>query len=159
MSKIDGYRPVHRATPDFADLAPKKEVFETGIKVIDLLTPYLRGGKIGLFGGAGVGKTVLITEMINRVASQFGGVSAFAGVGERTREGTDLFIEMGETMIDENTSVLDKAALVFGHMDEPPGVRLSVSLSALTIEEDFRHEPNQDVLLVKSEERRGGKEC
>jgi F-type H+-transporting ATPase subunit beta len=147
MSKIDGYRPIHRAAPDFADLAPKKEVFETGIKVIDLLTPYLRGGKIGLFGGAGVGKTVLITEMINRVASQFGGVSAFAGVGERTREGTDLFIEMGETMIDENTSVLDKAALVFGQMDEPPGVRLRVALSALTIAEYFRDERNQDVLL------------
>ncbi len=147
QSKIDGYRPIHHPAPDFADLAPKKEVFETGIKVIDLLTPYLQGGKIGLFGGAGVGKTVLITEMINRVASQFGGVSAFAGVGERTREGTDLFIEMGETKIDENTSVLDKAALVFGQMDEPPGVRLRVALSALTIAEYFRDERNQDVLL------------
>ena len=147
QSKIDGYRPIHRDAPDFEDLAPKKEVFETGIKVIDLLTPYLQGGKIGLFGGAGVGKTVLITEMINRVTSQFGGVSAFAGVGERTREGTDLFIEMGETKIDDTTSVLDKAALVFGQMDEPPGVRLRVALSALTIAEYFRDERGQDVLL------------
>ena len=122
-------------------------MFPTGIKVIDLLTPYLQGGKIGLFGGAGVGKTVLITEMINRVARQFGGVSVFAGVGERTREGTDLFIEMGETVIDENTTVLDKAALVFGQMDEPPGVRLRVALSALTIAEYFRDVKNQDVLL------------
>ena len=98
-------------------------MFATGIKVIDLLTPYLQGGKIGLFGGAGVGKTVLITEMINRVATQHGGVSVFAGVGERTREGTDLFIEMGRSR-----GVLDKAALVFGQMDEPPGVRLRVAL-------------------------------
>ncbi len=116
-------------------------MFETGIKVIDLLTPYLQGGKIGLFGGAGVGKTVLITEMINRVAQQHGGVSVFAGVGERTREGTDLRIEMGES------GVLDKAALVFGQMDEPPGVRLRVALSALTMAEYFRDVQNQDVLL------------
>ena len=113
------YWEIHRPAPDFDTLEPQKIVFPTGIKVIDLLTPYLQGGKIGLFGGAGVGKTVLITEMINRVASQFGGVSVFAGVGERTREGTDLFIEMGETVIDEHTTVLDKAALVFGQMDEP----------------------------------------
>ena len=116
-------------------------MFETGIKVIDLLTPYLRGGKIGLFGGAGVGKTVLIQEMIRRVAEQFGGVSVFAGVGERTREGTDLFLEMQES------GVLEKAALVFGQMDEPPGVRLRVALSALTIAEYFRDAKGQDVLL------------
>jgi F-type H+/Na+-transporting ATPase subunit beta len=116
-------------------------MFETGIKVIDLLTPYVQGGKIGLFGGAGVGKTVLITEMIRRVAQQHGGVSVFAGVGERTREGTDLFLEMGES------GVLDKAALVFGQMDEPPGVRLRVALSALTMAEYFRDVQGQDVLL------------
>ena len=117
-------------------------MFETGIKVIDLLTPYLQGGKIGLFGGAGVGKTVLITEMINRVATQHGGVSVFAGVGERTREGTDLFIEMAG-----GRGVLEKAALVFGQMDEPPGVRLRVALSALTMAEYFRDVKGQDVLL------------
>ena len=116
-------------------------MFETGIKVIDLLTPYLQGGKIGLFGGAGVGKTVLITEMIRRVAQNHGGVSVFAGVGERTREGTDLFIEMGES------GVLEKASLIFGQMDEPPGVRLRVALSALTMAEYFRDVQRQDVLL------------
>ena len=116
-------------------------MFPTGIKVIDLLTPYLAGGKIGLFGGAGVGKTVLIQEMINRVATQHGGVSVFAGVGERTREGTDLWIEM------EESGVIDKAALVYGQMDEPPGVRLRVALSALTMAEYFRDVQNQDVLL------------
>ncbi len=147
QSKIDDLWEIHREAPDFDTLEPQRVVFPTGIKVIDLLTPYLRGGKIGLFGGAGVGKTVLITEMINRVASQFGGVSVFAGVGERTREGTDLFLEMGETRIDESTTVLDKAALVFGQMDEPPGVRLRVALSALTIAEYFRDVRNQDVLL------------
>jgi F-type H+/Na+-transporting ATPase subunit beta len=147
QSKIDDHWVIHRPAPDFDALEPSRQVFETGIKVIDLLTPYLQGGKIGLFGGAGVGKTVLITEMINRVASQFGGVSVFAGVGERTREGTDLFIEMGETRIDDTTSVLDKAALVFGQMDEPPGVRLRVALSALTIAEYFRDVKGQDVLL------------
>ena len=116
-------------------------MFPTGIKVIDLLTPYVAGGKIGLFGGAGVGKTVLIQEMINRVASQHGGVSVFAGVGERTREGTDLWLEMQES------GVIEKAALVFGQMDEPPGVRLRVALSALTMAEYFRDVQNQDVLL------------
>jgi F-type H+/Na+-transporting ATPase subunit beta len=116
-------------------------MFETGIKVIDLLEPYVQGGKIGLFGGAGVGKTVLIQEMINRVAQQHGGVSVFAGVGERTREGTDLWIEMKET------GVIAKAALVYGQMDEPPGVRLRVALSALTMAEYFRDVKNQDVLL------------
>ncbi|MDD9371354.1 MAG: F0F1 ATP synthase subunit beta [Acidimicrobiales bacterium] len=139
--KIDDHWVIHRPAPDFDTLEPKKEVFETGIKVIDLLTPYLRGGKIGLFGGAGVGKTVLIQEMIRRVAQEFGGVSVFAGVGERTREGTDLFIEM------EESGVLDKAALVFGQMDEPPGVRLRVALAALTIAEYFRDAKGQDVLL------------
>ena len=116
-------------------------MFETGIKVIDLLTPYKQGGKIGLFGGAGVGKTVLIHEMIRRVAQNHGGVSVFAGVGERTREGTDLFIEM------EESGVLEKAALCFGQMDEPPGVRLRVALSALTMAEYFRDVQQQDVLL------------
>ncbi len=147
-SKIEDHWDIHRHAPDFDSLEPQKIVFPTGIKVIDLLTPYLQGGKIGLFGGAGVGKTVLITEMINRVASQFGGVSVFAGVGERTREGTDLFLEMGETIMGDGvTRVLDKAALVFGQMDEPPGVRLRVALSALTIAEYFRDVKNQDVLL------------
>jgi len=132
---------IHRAAPAFAALEPSRRMFETGIKVIDLLTPYLAGGKIGLFGGAGVGKTVLITEMINRVASNHGGVSVFAGVGERTREGTDLRVEM------EESGVFEKAALVFGQMDEPPGVRLRVALSALTMAEYFRDVRNQDVLL------------
>ena len=132
---------IHREAPTFDALEPSARMFPTGIKVIDLLTPYVAGGKIGLFGGAGVGKTVLITEMINRVASQHGGVSVFAGVGERTREGTDLRIEMMES------GVFEKAALVFGQMDEPPGVRLRVALSALTMAEYFRDVQNQDVLL------------
>src|SRR3954465_10749889 len=139
---------IHRDAPLFDALEPSRRMFPTGIKVIDLLTPYLAGGKIGLFGGAGVGKTVLITEMINRVASKHGGVSVFAGGGERTREGTDLFIEMGETMMgDGKTPVLTKAALVFGQMDEPPGVRLRVALAALTVAEYFRDARGQDVLL------------
>jgi F-type H+-transporting ATPase subunit beta len=139
---------IHRDAPAFDTLEPTKQVLETGIKVIDLLTPYLQGGKIGLFGGAGVGKTVLITEMITRVATQHGGVSVFAGVGERTREGTDLFIEMGETLMGDGvTNVLSKAALCFGQMDEPPGVRLRVALSALTMAEYFRDVQGQDVLL------------
>ncbi len=133
--------PIHREPPLFKDVEPQKKVFETGIKVIDLISPYLEGGKIGLFGGAGVGKTVLIQEMINRVATQHGGVSVFAGVGERTREGNDLFLEMKES------GVIDKAALVFGQMDEPPGVRLRVALSALTMAEYFRDVQQQDVLL------------
>ena len=133
--------PIHRQPPAFEDVEPQRKVFETGIKVLDLISPYLEGGKIGLFGGAGVGKTVLIQEMINRVAGQHGGVSVFAGVGERTREGTDLFLEMKEA------EVLDKTALVFGQMDEPPGVRLRVALSALTMAEYFRDVQNQDVLL------------
>jgi F-type H+-transporting ATPase subunit beta len=133
--------PIHRPAPAFEDVEPTKKMFETGIKVIDLLSPYLEGGKIGLFGGAGVGKTVLIQEMIRRVAEQHGGVSVFAGVGERTREGNDLFLEMTES------GVIDRAALVFGQMDEPPGVRLRVALSALTMSEYFRDVQRQDVLL------------
>ncbi len=148
LEGIEDHWEIHREAPAFDTLEPKRVMFETGIKVIDLLTPYLQGGKIGLFGGAGVGKTVLITEMINRVATQHGGVSVFAGVGERTREGTDLFIEMGETVMgDGKTPVLTKAALVFGQMDEPPGVRMRVALSALTVAEYFRDVKGQDVLL------------
>jgi F-type H+-transporting ATPase subunit beta len=133
--------PIHRPPPDFDQLSPQREMFETGIKVIDLLEPYVKGGKIGMFGGAGVGKTVVIQEMIHRVATEHGGVSVFAGVGERTREGNDLFREMQES------GVINKAALVFGQMDEPPGVRLRVGLSALTMAEYFRDEMGQDVLL------------
>src|SRR3954449_6816215 len=132
---------IHRDAPLFDSLEPSRRMFTSGIKVIDLLTPYLSGGKIGLFGGAGVGKTVLITEMIRRVAQEHGGVSVFAGVGERTREGTDLRLEM------EESGVFEKAALVFGQMDEPPGVRLRVALSALTMAEYFRDVQQQDVLL------------
>jgi F-type H+-transporting ATPase subunit beta len=133
--------PIHRDPPPLDQLEPRTEMFVTGIKVIDLLTPYVRGGKIGLFGGAGVGKTVLIQEMIRRVAKNFGGVSCFAGVGERTREGNDLFLEMTES------GVIDDTALVFGQMDEPPGTRLRVALSALTMAEYFRDVQGQDVLL------------
>ncbi len=133
--------PIHRDPPEFDQLESKTEMFETGIKVIDLLTPYVRGGKIGLFGGAGVGKTVLIQEMIYRVAKNFGGVSVFAGVGERTREGTGLIVEMTETEVIQDT------ALVFGQMDEPPGTRLRVALSALSMAEYFRDVQKQDVLL------------
>ncbi|HLY33109.1 MAG TPA: F0F1 ATP synthase subunit beta, partial [Jatrophihabitantaceae bacterium] len=132
---------IHREPPPFDQLESKTEMFETGIKVIDLLTPYVVGGKIGLFGGAGVGKTVLIQEMIYRVAENFGGVSVFAGVGERTREGNDLITEMTES------KVIEKTALVFGQMDEPPGTRLRVALSALTMAEYFRDVQKQDVLL------------
>ncbi|MGV9188621.1 F0F1 ATP synthase subunit beta [Arcanobacterium canis] len=133
--------PIHRKAPNFDQLEPETKMFQTGIKVIDLLTPYVQGGKIGLFGGAGVGKTVLIQEMIQRVAQDHGGVSVFAGVGERTREGNDLIHEM------EDAGVLDKTALVFGQMDEPPGVRLRIALSGLTMAEYFRDVQNQDVLL------------
>jgi F-type H+-transporting ATPase subunit beta len=132
---------IHREPPPFDQLEPRTEMFVTGIKVIDLLTPYVRGGKIGLFGGAGVGKTVLIQEMIRRVAKNFGGVSVFAGVGERTREGNDLFLEMSES------GVIADTALVFGQMDEPPGTRLRVGLAALTMAEYFRDVQKQDVLL------------
>jgi F-type H+-transporting ATPase subunit beta len=133
--------PIHRDPPKFEDLEARTEMFETGIKVIDLLEPYVQGGKIGMFGGAGVGKTVIIQEMIYRVAEQHGGVSVFAGVGERTREGNDLILEMTET------GVINKTALVFGQMDEPPGVRLRVGLGALTMAEYFRDVQRQDVLL------------
>ena len=133
--------PIHRKPPHFDELESNTQMFETGIKVIDLLTPYVLGGKIGLFGGAGVGKTVLIQEMIQRVAQDHGGVSVFAGVGERTREGNDLIVEMDEA------GVFDKTALVFGQMDEPPGTRLRVALSALTMAEYFRDVQNQEVLL------------
>ena len=141
IGEIDDRWQIHRDAPAFDTLEPRAQMFESGIKVIDLLEPYVEGGKIGLFGGAGVGKTVLITEMINRVASQHGGVSVFAGVGERTREGTDLYLEM------EESGVLEKTALVFGQMDEPPGVRLRVALSALTMAEYFRDVQGQEVLL------------
>ena len=133
--------PIHRSAPSFDKLDSRTEMFTTGIKVIDLLTPYVSGGKIGLFGGAGVGKTVLIQELIYRVAQNFGGVSVFAGVGERTREGNDLIAEMTET------GVIEKTALVYGQMDVPPGTRLRVALSALTMAEYFRDVQNQDVLL------------
>ena len=132
---------IHRDPPSFRDLSPKIETFETGIKVIDLIAPYVKGGKIGLFGGAGVGKTVLIQELIHNVAQQHGGVSVFAGVGERTREGNDLLLEMTES------GVLDKVALVYGQMNEPPGARLRVALSGLTMAEYFRDEGGQDVLF------------
>jgi F-type H+-transporting ATPase subunit beta len=132
---------IHRPAPAFKDLEPKTEMLETGIKVLDLLAPYVKGGKIGLFGGAGVGKTVLIQEMIIRVARNFGGTSVFAGVGERTREGNDLILEMGES------NVLPQTALVFGQMDEPPGTRLRVALAALTMAEYFRDVQKQEVLL------------
>jgi F-type H+-transporting ATPase subunit beta len=140
--------PIHKAPPTFVEQSTKIEVFETGIKVIDLLAPYRKGGKIGLFGGAGVGKTVLIQELINNVAKAHGGVSCFAGVGERTREGNDLFIEMSETMLEDGvTPVIAKTALVYGQMNEPPGARARVALSALTVAEYFRDEEKQDVLL------------
>jgi F-type H+-transporting ATPase subunit beta len=132
---------IHRLAPDFVSQSTKVESFETGIKVVDLLAPYSRGGKIGLFGGAGVGKTVLIMELINNIAKQHGGFSVFAGVGERTREGNDLWEEMKES------GVLDKAALIYGQMNEPPGARARVALSALTVAEYFRDEEGQDVLL------------
>lgn len=133
--------PIHRAAPEFNEIAGSAEILETGIKVVDLLAPYLKGGKIGLFGGAGVGKTVLIQELINNVAKQHGGISVFSGVGERTREGNDLYFEMKES------GVLNKTALVFGQMNEPPGARMRVALTGLTMAEHFRDEENQDVLL------------
>src|SRR5438477_9976429 len=142
------YRPIHREPPGFAELSPKTEVFETGIKVIDLLTPLVRGGKAGLFGGAGPGKTVILTELIARSASQHGGYSVFAGVGERTREGNDLWLEMQETEIGTTgRAVLTQTAMVFGQMNEPPGARLRVALSALTMCEWFRDETGKDTLL------------
>ena len=139
--------PIHRLAPKFVDQAVKVEMFETGIKVVDLLAPYRRGGKIGLFGGAGVGKTVLILELINNVAKKHGGFSVFAGVGERTREGRDLYNEMAESKLGDGGTVLSKAALIFGQMNEPPGARARVALSALTVAEYFRDDEGQDVLL------------
>jgi len=143
--------PIHREPPAFTDLNPKTEILETGIKVVDLLCPFVRGGKIGLFGGAGVGKTVIIQEMIARVAREFGGYSVFCGVGERTREGNDLWGEMKEaeyTDADGKTAhVLDKVAMVFGQMNEPPGARLRVALSGLTMAEDFRDQSGKETLI------------
>jgi F-type H+-transporting ATPase subunit beta len=142
------YRPIHRPPPPFAELSSKTELFETGIKVIDLLTPLVRGGKAGLFGGAGLGKTVILTELIARIASQHGGYSVFAGVGERTREGNDLWLEMQETKIGKSDrSVITQTAMVFGQMNEPPGARLRVALSALTMCEWFRDSTGADTLL------------
>ena len=144
-------RPIHAEAPKFDQLSPRTEVFETGIKVVDLLTPYSKGGKTGLFGGAGLGKTVLIQELINNVATKHGGYSCFAGVGERTREGNDLWNEMKDAVIEQpdgtTTSVLSKTVLVFGQMNEPPGARLRVALSALTMAEYFRDQSGSDVLL------------
>ncbi|MCY4381298.1 MAG: F0F1 ATP synthase subunit beta [Proteobacteria bacterium] len=135
------YSPIHRKPPTFTQLSTKEEILVTGIKVIDLMAPYLKGGKIGLFGGAGVGKTMIIQELINNIAKQHGGYSVFAGVGERSREGNDLYHEM------KDAGVLEKTALVFGQMNEPPGARARVALSALTVAEHFRDQQNQDVLL------------
>ena len=133
--------PIHRSSPEATDLTPTQEILETGIKVVDLLAPYAKGGKIGLFGGAGVGKTVLIQELIHNIAREHGGLSAFCGVGERTREGTDLYLEMTES------GVIDKTMMVFGQMNEPPGARLRVALSGLTMAEYYREAGGQDVLL------------
>ncbi len=138
---------IHRPAPAFTEQATQVQTFETGIKVVDLLAPYQRGGKIGLFGGAGVGKTVIILELINNVAKQHGGVSVFAGVGERTREGNDLYLEMAESKLQDGNPVLSKAALVYGQMNEPPGARARVGLTGLTVAEYFRDEEGKDVLL------------
>ncbi|MBE0476171.1 MAG: F0F1 ATP synthase subunit beta [Coriobacteriia bacterium] len=140
MPGVKDYYPIHREAPEYEDLEPSTEIFETGIKVIDLLEPYIKGGKTGLFGGAGVGKTIIIMELINNIAMQHGGTSVFTGVGERTREGTDLFLEMQES------GVIDRACLVYGQMNEPPGARLRVGLAGLTAAEYFRDQ-GQDVLL------------
>ncbi|MBO8165557.1 MAG: F0F1 ATP synthase subunit beta [Brevibacillus sp.] len=141
MGDVPRRDPIHRAAPAFADQATSTEILETGIKVIDLLAPYVKGGKIGLFGGAGVGKTVLIQELINNIAQEHGGISVFAGVGERTREGNDLYHEM------KDAGVIGKTAMVFGQMNEPPGARLRVALTGLTMAEYFRDEEGRDVLL------------
>ena len=146
--QADEYWPIHRDAPDLKDLTTDTQIFETGIKVIDLLTPFVRGGKAGLFGGAGLGKTVILTELIARIATQHGGYSVFAGVGERTREGTDLWLEMQEAKIgDTGKSVIDQTCMVFGQMNEPPGSRLRVALSALTMAEYFRDKTGADTLL------------
>ena len=141
LSSEVGRMPIHRSAPKLTELSGKVEILETGIKVIDLLAPYIKGGKIGLFGGAGVGKTVLIQELIHNVAQEHGGISVFAGVGERTREGNDLYYEM------QATGVINKTAMVFGQMNEPPGARMRVALSGLTMAEYFRDQEHQDVLL------------
>jgi F-type H+-transporting ATPase subunit beta len=146
--KSDDYWPIHRKAPSVSELSTNTEVFETGIKVIDLLTPFVRGGKAGLFGGAGLGKTVILTELIARIASSHGGYSVFAGVGERTREGTDLWLEMQETEIGKTgRKVIEQTCMVFGQMNEPPGSRLRVALSALTMAEYFRDTTGKDTLL------------
>jgi F-type H+-transporting ATPase subunit beta len=141
------FMPIHRPAPKFVEQSVKIEMFETGIKVVDLLAPYRRGGKIGLFGGAGVGKTVVILELINNVAKKHGGYSVFAGVGERTREGRDLYDEMTHSKLSTGEPVISKAALIYGQMNEPPGARMRVGLSALTVAEYFRDEEGQDVML------------
>ena len=146
--EADRYDPIHRQAPPVNELSTNTEVFETGIKVVDLLTPFVRGGKAGLFGGAGLGKTVILTELIARIASSHGGYSVFAGVGERTREGTDLWLEMQETDIgDTGRKVIEQTCMVFGQMNEPPGSRLRVALSALTMAEYFRDSTGADTLL------------
>jgi F-type H+-transporting ATPase subunit beta len=139
--------PIHRARPDFVDQSTTVQMFETGIKVVDLLAPYQKGGKIGLFGGAGVGKTVIIMELINNIAKQHAGISVFAGVGERTREGNDLYLEMQESKLSDGRAVISQTALVYGQMNEPPGARARVGLSGLTAAEYFRDEEGKDVLL------------
>ena len=141
MPDVTGYMPIHRPAPDYDQLSTKTEIFETGIKAIDLIEPFIKGGKTGLFGGAGVGKTVIIMELINNIAKQHGGISVFTGVGERTREGNDLYNEMQES------GVINKTALVYGQMNEPPGARMRVALSGLTMAEYFRDVEGQDVLL------------
>ena len=146
--KADDYRPIHRQAPVISELSTNTEVFETGIKVVDLLTPFVRGGKAGLFGGAGLGKTVILTELIARIASSHGGYSVFAGLGERTREGTDLWLEMQEAEIGQTgRKVIEQTCMVFGQMNEPPGSRLRVALSALTMAEYFRDTTGKDTLL------------
>ncbi len=146
--QADDYRPIHRQAPVVSELSTNTEVFETGIKVVDLLTPFVRGGKAGLFGGAGLGKTVILTELIARIASSHGGFSVFAGVGERTREGTDLWLEMQEAEIGQTgRKVIEQTCMVFGQMNEPPGSRLRVALSALTMAEYFRDTTGKDTLL------------
>jgi F-type H+-transporting ATPase subunit beta len=146
--QADDFWPIHRDPPEVTELSTRTEIFETGIKVIDLLTPFVRGGKAGLFGGAGLGKTVILTELIARIASAHGGYSVFAGVGERTREGNDLWLEMQESKIgDTGRSVIEQTCMVFGQMNEPPGARLRVALSALTMAEYFRDTTGTDVLL------------
>ena len=141
MPEVSGYMPIHRPAPEYDTLSTKTEIFETGIKAIDLIEPFIKGGKTGLFGGAGVGKTVIIQELINNLAQEHGGTSVFTGVGERTREGTDLYLEMSDS------GVINKTCLVYGQMNEPPGARLRVGLAGLTEAEYFRDQENQDVLL------------